>query len=99
MNPFEVQKPFDCYINISKDSYPTKSSYQYYGKGWGSGNGQGLLAREESDICENCTYYISINAAKGSIIRVSTYAYNKVRLIEPYLIVNDFSKHKDTKEF
>lgn len=46
MNPFEIKNTFKAYFSWGNDDneFPTSTKFRSAGRGWGSGNGMGLIA-------------------------------------------------------
>ena len=83
INPLQVNKSFNTYTYLS-DTTPTKESYTYRGKNWGSGSGLGALIVRENNICNSCNYSILVEAYENSIIQIRAHGYGPVRQVEPY---------------
>jgi hypothetical protein len=76
LNPYVVNETFHIYVNKGEEA-PTSYVHAYSEKDlWIGAKGIYIPAKES---CYNCNYTISIEVAKGSYVKLSSYKYGKIR--------------------
>ncbi|KAL4481093.1 hypothetical protein ABPG72_015048 [Tetrahymena utriculariae] len=85
LNPIEIEHYFSMSIMSEEDG-----KVIYEGNQLGYGPIKGVFEIRGDKICkETCSLHLLIDARKGSLIKINTYGYDKVREIDPFKIYYD----------